>query len=265
MADNAPAPAATLPGMADRSDDPTERDFSNQVSPDQSRPAGWDRGVKKVLWENGLSLTVLALFLFTLVGQILTGWSVNNQDRHDHHQRQIGLVEYLTSGHFIEATAENWESEFLQMGMFVLLTVFLRQRGSAESKKPDGQEDVDEDPRDYAGDPGVPWPVRKGGAILWLYSNSLVLAFAFLFLFSFVAHAWGGARDYSQDQIAHGEEGVTVLQYIGTSQFWFESFQNWQSEFLSIAAMVILTIWLRQYGSPESKPVHHPHAKTASE
>jgi hypothetical protein len=87
----------------------------------------------------------------------------------------------------------------------------------------------------------------------------------FLFLVSFLGHAWGGAVEYSEQQMSHGEPGVTTLQYMGTSRFWFESFQNWQSEFLSIAAMVILTIWLRQYGSPESKPVHYPHAKTGSE
>jgi hypothetical protein len=151
------------------------------------------------------------------------------------------------------------------MGMFVLLTVWLRQKGSAESKKPDGEEDVDEDPRDHATDPDAPWPVRKGGVVLWLYSNSLCLAFLLLFLVSFVAHAWGGAREHSEQQMSHGQPPVSTLEFMGTSEFWFQSFQNWQSEFLSIGAMVILTIWLRQHGSPESKPVHFPHAKTATE
>jgi hypothetical protein len=151
------------------------------------------------------------------------------------------------------------------MGMFVILTVLLRQKGSAESKPPEGNEDVDEDPRDHTQEPDVPWPVKKGGLVLWLYSNSLSIAFVLLFLLSFFGHAWGGAREYSEEQVAHGEAPVSLIQFMGTSEFWFQSFQNWQSEFLSIAAMVLFTIWLRQHGSPESKPVHWPHAKTASE
>jgi hypothetical protein len=222
-------------------------------------------GFRRFLWENSLSIVLLVLFLGTWIGQIGTGLAAHNQEQREHNQPAIGLGEYLTSGNFIEATAENWESEFLQMGMFVVLTVFLRQRGSAESKKLEGEEEVDEDPREHADDPDAPWPVRKGGFVLWLYSNSLAIAFTVLFLVSFVAHAWGGARDYSEEQVAHGESPVGVVKYFATSRFWFESFQNWQSEFLSIAAMVIFTIWLRQHGSPESKPVAHPHHKTGSE
>ena len=258
------AAAAILPGTVERGQESADQ-FAKQVSPEQSRPAGWHTGFRKFLWENGLSLVVLALFLFTFIGQVGTGLLAYNNDQREHGEPAIGLGHYLTSGHFIEATAENWESEFLQMGMFVILTVYFRQKGSAESKKPDGQEDVDEDPREHADEPDAPWPVRKRGFVLWLYSYSLFLAFMLLFLISFLGHAWGGAREYSQEQLSHGQDAVTVLQYMGTSQFWFESFQNWQSEFLSIAAMVLFTIWLRQHGSPESKPVHHPHAKTASE
>jgi hypothetical protein len=246
-------------GRAGVAEKPADRDVS-RATKTQNRS-----GLRKFLWENGLSIAVLGLFLGTLVGQVASGLVEHNQTEQDHGRPAIGLSEYLTSGHFIEATAENWESEFLQMGMFVLLTVWLRQKGSAESKKLEGDEDVDEDPRERVDDPEAPWPVRRGGFILTLYKNSLVLAFALLFLVSFLGHAWGGAREYSQDQIEHGQAPVTVLQYMGTSRFWFESFQNWQSEFLSIAAMVILTIWLRQHGSPESKPVAHPHAKTASD
>lgn len=223
------------------------------------------RTFRRVLWENSLSIVVLALFLGTWAGQIATGLVTYNQDQREHGQEAVGLVEYLGTGHFIEITAENWESEFLQMGMFVLLTVFLRQKGSAESKKPYGEEDVDEDPAEHANDPEAPWPVRKGGFVLFLYKNSLCLAFLVLFLVSFFLHAYGGAREYSQEQMSHGASPVSTLAYLGTSRFWFESLQNWQSEFLSIAAMVILSINLRQYGSPESKPVAHPHHKTGSE
>jgi hypothetical protein len=232
----------------------------------QSSPSARTRsGVRRFLWENGLSIAVLGLFLGTMVGQVATGLAEHNNQEKDHGRPAIRLRQYLTTGHFVEATAENWESEFLQMGMFVLLTVFLRQKGSAESKKLEGDEDVDEDPSERAHEPDAPWPVRRGGWVLVLYKNSLVLAFMLMFLASFLGHARGGAREYSEDQIEHGEAPVTMVQYMGTARFWFESFQNWQSEFLSIAAMVILTIWLRQHGSPESKPVAHPHAKTASD
>ena len=223
------------------------------------------RTFRRFLWENGLSIVVLLLFAGTLLGQVATGLVAYNEEQREHGQEPAGLAEYLTTGHFIEVTAENWESEFLQMGMFVLLTVFLRQKGSAESKKPDGEEDVDEDPREHADDPDAPWPVRRGGLVLTLYKNSLCLAFLALFLVSFFLHAYGGAREYSEEQASHGKSPVSTIQYLGTARFWFESLQNWQSEFLSIAAMVILSIYLRQHGSPESKPVAHPNWKTGSE
>ena len=245
--------------------DRQEPGASQAQSPDRGKRSSPPTGLRRFLWENSLSLVLLGLFLFTLVGQIGSGLVEHNNEQKEHGRPAVGLGEYLTSGHFIEATAENWESEFLQMGMFIVLTVFLRQKGSAESKKLEGEENVDEDPRDHADEPDAPWPVKKGGLVLWLYSHSLAIAFGLLFLVSFLAHAWSGANHYSEEQLAHGEPGATMFRYMGTSRFWFESFQNWQSEFLSIAAMVILTIWLRQHGSPESKPVHHPHAKTATD
>ena len=262
MIEEVPA-AGGMTGVVTKQDTPNE---PNPVSKRDAKAAAAEQSpLRRFLWENSLSLVLLALFLGTLVGQIGTGLVHYNEEQREHGQPTLGLGEYLTSGEFVEATAENWESEFLQMGMFIVLTVFLRQKGSAESKKMEGEEDVDEGPREHADDPDAPWPVKKGGFVLWLYSNSLAIAFLTLFLLSFFAHAWGGARDHSEEQAAHGEPGVTMMQYLGTSRFWFESFQNWQSEFMSIAAMVLLTIWLRQHGSPESKPVAHPHAKTASD
>jgi hypothetical protein len=144
------------------------------------------------------------------------------------------------------------------MAFYVVLTAFLYQRGSSESKRPDVIELVDLDPRNSPNKDSAPWPVRTGGWVLTLYENSLSLAFAVLFLASFSFHAITGAQEYSAEQMAHGEGAVTTVQYLGTAQFWFESFQNWQSEFLSLAAMVVLSIFLRQRGSPESKPVDAP-------
>ena len=215
--------------------------------------------LKQVLHENGLTLVLMGLFLVFMFGQTVTGLREHNKENAEHGQPTVSLGQYLVSGHFAEATAENWESEFLQMAMFVLLTVCLRQKGSPESKPMEGEDAVDEDPNEKRDDPRAPWPVRRGGFVLWLYSHSLSIAFAVLFLLSLAVHAWGGAKDYSEEQAAHGEAGVTLLQYVGTSRFWFESFQNWQSEFLSLAAMVYLGVYLREKGSGESKPVATPH------
>jgi hypothetical protein len=211
-------------------------------------------GVKRVLYENGLSILLLGTFLALWVAQTFTGWRVFNAEQREHGQAIVTLGQYLTTGHFVEATAENWESEFLQMAAFVWLTVFLVQKGSPESRDSSGEKE----PQDREPDPhreGAPWPVRQGGIALKLYSHSLTLAFLLMFLVSFLLHAAGGAKEFSQDQLAHGEASVTMLQYMATSQFWFESMQNWQSEFLAIAMMVLLSVFLRQKGSPESKPV----------
>lgn len=218
--------------------------------------------IARALHANGLSVVLVSLFLVFLLGQTVTGFYVYNDEQRDHHEQTISISHYLTTGHFIEATAENWESEFLQMFAYVLLTVFLVQKGSSESKDPDKQEKVDEDPRAKAADPQVPWPVRRGGIMLKLYENSLSLAFLLLFLVSLVLHVLGGTSEYNAEQIAHGHAAIPLTQYLATSQFWFESMQNWQSEFLAIASMVILTIFLRQRGSPESKPVASPHVAT---
>ena len=224
-----------------------------------------ENAIHRALRDNGLSLVLFGLFALSLLGQALAGQRAYNDEQIEHGQPTVSITEYLRSGEFLEATAENWESEFLQMGAYVLFTCFLFQRGSAESKKIGSSEAVDRDPRRYKNKHGAPWPVRRGGWVLRLYSNSLSLAFFLLFAVSFVAHAVGGARAHNEEQLAHGGQVVSVIEYLGSSKFWFESFQNWQSEFLSIALMVVLSIFLRQRHSPESKPVDAPHRQTGSE
>jgi hypothetical protein len=220
----------------------------------------------RLVRDNGLSLALFGIFLVTIVGQASTGLAEYNQQQEEHNEPTLGLVPYLMSGHFVEAVFENWESEFLQMAGYVFLTVWLRQKGSSESKKLDGEEAVDADPRLDRTKPNVPWPLRAGGIWLRLYENSLALAFLLLFGLSFTFHAVGGAMQYNEEQQAHGETSqVSVVGYIATPRFWFESFQNWQSEFLSLGVMVVLSIFLRQRGSPESKPVAAPHAQTGSD
>jgi hypothetical protein len=218
------------------------------------------------MWKNNsLSIVLFVLFALTLVGHSIAGWKHHNDEELQHGGSPVGYAEFLRTPEFGETVFENWESEFLQMGMYVILTVFLYQRGSAESKKHDGTDEVDEDPRAYAGKPGVPSPVRRGGWRLALYKNSLSLAFLALFLISFAGHAWSGALRYNDEEREHGSsERVSVVGYMAKPQFWYESFQNWQSEFLAVLAVVTLSIWLRQWGSPESKPVHAKHEDTGS-
>ena len=217
--------------------------------------------LRRWIYENSLLLVTAVLVVAILSGQAVTGWKVYNEERGDLHLAALTFTEYLRSGHFLEATFENWESEFLQMGMYVVLTVWLRQKGSAESKPLDGDEEVDREPR--ANRKGAPWPVRRGGLALAIYQRSLSIAFFALFLASFALHVAGGASVHNAEAAARGEAPVTFLGYIGTSQCWFESLQNWQSEFVAILAIVGLSIVLRQKGSPESKPVDAPNAETA--
>ena len=211
---------------------------------------------------NGLSIVIFGLFAACQVALSVVGLRQHNQQRLEHQEPALGYVAYVESPAFLEATMENWESEFLQMFAYVVLTVFLYQKGSAESKPPDRQEAVDRDPRRVPLRPDTPWPVRRGGWVLRLYEYSLSLALLLLFVVSFALHAVGGAQEASRQSLLHGGAPVSAWDYLGTTQFWFESLQNWQSEFFSIGAMVVLSIFLRQRGSPESKPVDAPHGDT---
>lgn len=214
---------------------------------------------------NGLSLVLLGSFLALWAGQAWVGRLDYNEERAERGLPGLMPGEYLCSPHFLEATAENWESEFLQMGVYVLFTIFLFQKGSSESKDPDQKSPQDDDPRQRSAKPEAPWPVRRGGWVLKLYENSLGLGFLLLFSGSMLLHARGGAGLYNEEQIARGKAAVSLWGYLQTSHFWFESLQNWQSEFLAMAAMVFLSIFLRQRGSPESKPVAAGYWKTGDE
>lgn len=221
--------------------------------------------MRRLFRENGLSIVLVSAFLAFWIGQSVAGYREYNDEQRQHGRPEAEYRAYLGSAHFWEATTENWESEFFQIFFYVFLTAFLYQKGSAESKKLDEPEPVDRDPR--AGKPraDAPWPVRRGGVALTIYEYSLSLAFLLLFVIAIVLHAVSGAIDYNQEQAEHGLSPVSLLEYVGTSRFWFESLQNWQSEFLSIALVVVLSIFLRQRGSPESKPVDSPHSQTGNE
>lgn len=191
----------------------------------------------------------------------MAGWHVQMEDARRHGEPMLSLAAYTTSPKFLSSVFENWESEFLQMSAYVVLTAFLIQRGSAESKDPDSP------PRDkdldlQASKPGSTHILRWGPIWRAVYARSLGLALGILFIASFIIHWTQSARVAAQEALSHGEAPRGTLQYLGDTQLWFESFQNWQSEFLSTAVLVMLSIFLRQQESPESKAVAASHGQT---
>lgn len=218
----------------------------------------------KLLRDNGLTIVLIVATIATIVGMTLTGLSVYNEELISHGQVPITMSNYLTSGHYLSALFENWESEFLQMSAYVVLTAFLFQRGSAESKDPDEPASQDTDPAKDTKDADAPLPVRMGGISRSLYSYSLGLTLFLLFALSFVLHLRESAAAEAAEALLHHQSAPTIFDHLGSAQFWFESFQNWQSEFLSTALVVVLSIFLRFKGSPETKPVAAPHSETGS-
>ena len=216
--------------------------------------------LKTFLRNNGLSLVFVALFLISMAGQFYNGLKVYNKEQVEENNPPISAFEYTTTGHFIQATFENWESEFLQMALFVVLTIFLRQKGSSESKAIDEEEEVDREPSPRR--KGAPWPVKKGGVILFLYKHSLSICFFLLFLLSFLLHFYGSMKDENEELFSKHLPTENAASYLSNPRFWFESFQNWQSEFLSVFCIVIFSVFLREKGSPQSKPVDAPDSET---
>ena len=208
------------------------------------------------LRDNGLTLALMACFLFSIGGMLFSGWIEQNEEHIVHQQMRQGLLDYAISGDFLSAVFENWESEFLQMTAYVAFTAYLFQRGSAESRDPDK-------PGRHNDDLRPEWRGLKP-VLNFLYSYSLGIALAALFVVSFIFHAWATFVATNEWANQHGEPAVSFLGTLASSRFWFESFQNWQSEFLSTAVLVVLSIFLRFKGSPESKPLCAPNSETGS-
>ncbi len=194
-----------------------------------------------------------------MTGQFCPGFKEHNKERSEDGQPRIPVGTYLRSGHFLQATFENWESEFLQMALFVVLTISLRQKGSSETKKFEPEE-VDREPSPTKKD--APWPVRRGGWILQLYKHSLSIVLALLFILSFIMHLYGSLKDENKQLKQKGLAPENIRDHNVSPRFWFESFQNWQSEFLSVFAIVVLSVFLREKGSPQSKPVDEANDET---
>ncbi len=223
--------------------------------------------MKGVLRENSLSLFFLAIFAATLAAQAFVGHADFNHDQAAHHNAPISLGRYLSSSAFLVDVMENWQSEYLQFTLFILATVWLVQRGSTESKEP-GEEGGESDDKQKLGEhlqPDSPKWARAGGLQTLVYSNSLVLAMTVIWLSSWFAQLVTGRIEYNENQLDHQEAPLTLMQYAGSSDFWNRTVQNWQSEFLAVASMVLFSIWLRQRGSSQSKPVGEAHAATSTE
>jgi hypothetical protein len=224
----------------------------------------------RFLKQNGLSVFFGLLFLAALIGQAVAGHSDFNEEETAHAEvageepDTISFGRYLTSSNFGQAVMENWQSEYLQFTLFVLATVWLIQRGSPESKEPHkaGRESDEEQQVGEHADEESPRWARVGGLRTFLFSNSLLIVMGAIFLGSWLAHSFTGWTDYNAEQVEHEQSKVSWWGFVGTAEFWQTTLQNWQSEFLAVGSMAVLSIYLRQRGSPESKPVGAPHDAT---
>jgi uncharacterized protein DUF6766 len=222
--------------------------------------------VRRFLRENSLSLVFLALFLLALFGQSIAGFHLYNEDAMEHQERTIGYFRYLLTSDFGADTLENWQSEWLQFWLFALATVWLIQKGSAESKKP-GEAGLEDDKQQrvgrYAPQNAPRWAKVKDWR-LNVYSHSFTIVIGLIFFATWLGQSVTSWTVYNDEQTAHDEATVSWLSYLGSADFWERSLQNWQSEFLAVGTMAVFTIYLRERGSPESKPVGAPHEETSS-
>jgi hypothetical protein len=222
--------------------------------------------MRRWLHESSLALFFLALCLATLAGQSIAGHLEYNHELTAHGDPGISWARYVVSSHFGGAVMENWQSEFLQFSFFIAATIWLVQRGSAESKKvEDSGLGTDEEQRvgEHASQRSPAW-ARVEDLRHTLYSNSLMIVMTAIFFASWFAQSVTNWTVYNEDQLDHHEQAVSWLSYIASSDFWEKTLQNWQSEFLAVGTMAVFTIYLRQRGSPESKPVGAPHEETGS-
>ncbi len=217
--------------------------------------------------ENSLSLFFLGLFVVTLFGQSLAGHLDYNEELEQHDDPTISWGRYVASSKFGVAVMENWQSEFLQFFLFILATVWLLQKGSNESKPLD-EAGLESDEAQRVGKHASPkspsWGRRAEGLRYHLYANSLLIVMGLIFLAIWLSESVTGWTEYNADQLDHHQATVSWASYLGSPDFWEKSLQNWQSEFLAVGTMAVFTVYLRQRGSPESKPVGAPHDETGS-
>ncbi len=223
--------------------------------------------MKRFLKDNGLTLFFAAIFLLALTGQALTGHADHNDQLMTDGADPISLVRYITSSDFAVDVAENWQSEYLQFTLYILVTVWLVQRGSSESKTPDQvglESDQDQKVGPYADNDSPAW-AKARGMRLRIYSHSLVAVMAVIFFLSWLAQSIAGRVAFNHEAIRQQEPTLSWFGYVWSADFWNRTFQNWQSEFLAVASMAVFAIYLRERGSPESKPVGTAHTATGAE
>jgi hypothetical protein len=223
--------------------------------------------MRRFLKHNGLTVAFLSMFLAAVIFQAIAGWHVENEERDQHGEPNVSLARYVTSSDFGQAVTENWQSEYLQFTLFILLTVWLLQRGSPESKElHKGGTETDEEQLvgEHAHEDSPRW-ARVGGIKRRLYENSLLLVMGTIWVGSWFAQSITGLTRYNAERLSHQQDTLTWPEYLGNADFWETTLQNWQSEFLAVASMAILAVYLRQRGSPESKPVGASHEATGVE
>lgn len=223
--------------------------------------------VKRVIREHGLSLFFGLIFLLALGGQSLAGLAVFNEEQLAHGATAVSYGDFVTSSDFVVDVAENWQSEYLQFFLFIFATIWLVQKGSPESKKP-GDEGIGSDESQFVGPHAKENSPKWAKACGWrrvVFSNSLLIVMGTIFLLSWWVQSIAGVVVYNEEQLQHGEPAVDWIAYVASADFWNRTLQNWQSEFLAVGSMVALSIYLRQRGSSESKPVGTPHHETATE
>jgi hypothetical protein len=223
--------------------------------------------MKQWLRENSLSLVFGVLFVGALVGQAFTGWHQFNAEQFAEGMGTVGFGQYVTSADFAVDVSENWQSEYLQFTLYIFLTVWLLQRGSSESKelhKAGLEGDKDQKVGKHA-EPESPAWVQRGGWRTSVYSNSLVLVMVTIFLASWLVQSVAGWAAFNETRLQQLQDPITWSSYLVNADFWARTLQNWQSEFLAVGTMVVFAIYLRQRGSPESKPVGEPHSSTGVE
>jgi hypothetical protein len=223
--------------------------------------------MRRFIRDNSLSLFFLVLFLAALVGQAIAGHVLHNEEAAAHNGEPMSIWRYIVSSDFGNAVMENWQSEYLQFMLFMLATVWLIQRGSPESKQP-GREGPGSDRKQKVGgyaEPESPEWAKPRGIKTFVYSNSLLIVMSIIFFGSWFAQSVTGWTEFNAQQTDHGETTVSWLSYTGSADFWEATLQNWQSEFLAVGSFVAITVFLRQRGSPESKPVGAPHDATGVE
>jgi hypothetical protein len=223
--------------------------------------------VRAFVKQNGLSLAFLGLFLAALVFQAIAGHADFNEEQDRHGDPRVSFLRYVTSSEFGVAVMENWQSEYLQFTLFILLTVWLVQRGSPESKELQkaGRESDEEQKVGEHADAGSPRWAKVGGIRRTIYENSLLLVMGAIWIATWFAQSVTGVTEYNSERLDHQQDAVSWAQYLARPDFWERTLQNWQSEFLAVGSMAILAVYLRQRGSPESKPVGAPHDATGVE